>query len=77
MFLPTRAVRDDKKYNQDEVDVIGSLFRVQNKPGRVHFTLQRQDIVHDVYLSLFYTEIKKFVKLFKPSGMNAKMMCFW
>ena len=31
----------------------------------------RQDIVHDVYLSLFYIEIKKFVKLFKPSGMNA------
>ena len=27
--------------------------------------------MHDVYLSLFYTEIKKFVKTFKPRGMNA------
>ena len=39
--LSCRAVRDDKQYNQDEADVIGSLFHVHNKPGRVHFTLQR------------------------------------
>ena len=26
------AVRDDKQYNRDEVDVIGSLFRVHRKP---------------------------------------------
>ena len=32
--------------------------------------------MHDVYLSLFYTEIKKFVKLFKPSGMNASAYSF-
>ena len=32
--------------------------------------------MHDVYLSLFYTEIKKFVKLFKPSGMNASTYYF-
>ena len=39
--LSCRAVGDDKQYNQDEVDVIGSLCHVHNKPGRAYFTLRR------------------------------------
>ena len=27
--------------------------------------------MHDMFVSPFYTEVKKFVKTFKPRGMNA------
>ena len=44
----------------------------QTRKGRKRaFFCIRQDIVDDVYLSLFYTEMKKFAKTFKPRGMNA------
>ena len=37
--LSYRGVGDDKQYNQDEVDAIGSLCHVHSKQGRVHFML--------------------------------------
>ena len=57
----TRSLKDDHHID-------GSLDKEENVP--LIFCI-RQDIVHDAYLSLFYTEIKTFVKTFKPRGTNA------